>query len=89
MHAMSATRYKHSSRYNDLKVDLHKKLKYSLQVCLFELRFIIIARYIAAIKVKTIQFRRLFDDFERNNHLAFFYVNDCIIRRCLFTLSFH
>ena len=36
------------SSYNDFKVELKNKIKYSLYVCLFELRFIIIVRYIAA-----------------------------------------
>ena len=91
------------------KLNLHTKLKYSLKICVFELRFIIIVWYMAAIKVKkkkqkkkqstsTLRLmrgpsvhkavRRLWKK-QSFSFFIYIHVNDCIIRRCLFTLSFH
>ena len=92
------------------KLNLHTKLKYSPKICVFELRFIIIAWYMAAIKVKktnkqtkkqstsTLRLmrgpsvhkavRRLWKK-QSFSFFIYIHVNDCIIRRCLFTLSFH
>ena len=89
------------SSYNDLKVELPYKIKIQPVDCLFELQFIIIVRFIAAIKVKNQSTSTLSLMcgpsvqkavrwlWKKQSFSFFFGINDCIIRRCSFTLSFH